>query len=191
LSRINWDAVWDSLNWDSGGPQATFSETLAQRAEKYARPQERPEEAPEDSLRVLIFVQGGEHYAIPVGCVRQGLAEARVTPLPCVPSHYRGVINLRGRILSVLDLRRFWGLPSNEISGPARVLVVQAGALELAVLVDDVHYLAAISLQKIVPPAAAGIGLAHVQGVGPDGVVIVDVESLAADRRLRVHEELA
>jgi len=191
LSRINWDAVWDSLNWDSGGPEAAFAQTLAQRAEKYARTPDRPEESPDDSLRVLIFVQGGEHYAIPVSCVRQGLAEARITPLPCVPAHYRGVINLRGRILSVLDLRRFWGLPSEDVTGPTRVLVVQAGALELAVLVDDVHYLAAIPLHKIAPPAVAGIGLSHVQGVSPDGIVIVDVESLAADRRLRVHEELA
>jgi len=190
LSRINWDAVWQSLNWGSADQQDNVEQTLAQRAEKYARLQESEIETADENLKVLVFTQGQERYAIPVSFVQQGMSELKLTPLPCVPTYYRGVINLRGRILSVLDLRCLWGLPAQDVPGLARVIVVRAGALELALLAEDVVQMLSIPLQKIVPPVVAGVGLPHVQGVSPDGLVIVDIESLASDRRLRVHEEL-
>ena len=62
--------------------------------------------------------------------------------------------------------------------------------MEFALIVDDVLELASIPLQEITPPVSAGVGLDHVQGVSPGGTVIIDVESLSSDRRLRVHEEL-
>ncbi len=190
-SSIDWDAIWESLNWDSSVEDADVVRTLAQRAENYARPIEQDSQSDDDALKALVFVQGQERYAIPVPYVMQGLTTQRITPLPCVPDYYRGVINVTGRILSVLDLRRFWGLPAAEdVPELPRLIVVRAGALEFALLVDDVLELASIPLHEITPPLSAGVGLDHVQGVSPGGTVIIDVESLLLDRRLKVHEEL-
>lgn len=190
-SSIDWDSIWKSLNWDSSIAEVDVTLTLAHRAENYARPIEQDGQADDDALKALVFVQGQERYAIPVPYVMQGLTTQRITPLPCVPDYYRGVINVTGRILSVLDLRRFWGLPATDDGdGLPRLIVVRAAALEFALIVDDVLELASIPLREITPPVLAGVGLDHVQGVSPGGTVIIDVESLSSDRRLRVHEEL-
>lgn len=189
-SSINWEAVWQSLDWGSERHQQVLQQTLAQRAEKYARPAETDELVDRDTLKALVFTRGPERYGIPVAHVVQGLDVYRITPLPCAPAYYRGVINLRGRILSVFDLRRFWGLPEADPPGPPRLVITRAARRELALLADDILRLATIPTEEIVPPVVAGITLDHVQGVSPEGVVILDMESLFADRRLIVHEEL-
>ncbi len=189
-SNIDWDAVWQSLDWSTAQKAGDVERTLAQRAENYARPTDAHELADEDTLKVLVFVRGQERYAIPVAYVMQGLTTHKITPLPCAPGFYRGVINLRGRVLSVLDIRQFWGLPAEDPPGLPKLIVVQAPSLEVAILADDVLEMASIQVQDIVPPLTAGIGLEHVQGVSPRGTVIIDVESLSADRRLRVYEEV-
>ncbi|MBN1964876.1 MAG: chemotaxis protein CheW, partial [Anaerolineae bacterium] len=99
-----------------------------------------------------------------------------------------GVVNLRGRILSVLDLRRLWGLPAADLPDYPVIVVVAAKRLALAVLADDVIGLARFPAGAVAPPHSAGVDVGHVQGVSPDGVVIVDVESLFADRKLIVKE---
>ena len=70
-----------------------------------------------------------------------------------------------------------------------RLIVVQAGTLELAIMADDVLEMTGIPLTEIVPPVTAGIGLDHVQGISTSGIVIVDVASLATDPQLFVHDE--
>jgi purine-binding chemotaxis protein CheW len=190
MSLIDWEDVWRSLEWGGKGHSENIEETLVRRADKYARLPEINVLADQDTLKVLVFVQGHERYAVPVQCVVRGVAEPHITPLPCVPDYYNGVINLRGQILSVLNLRRFWALPVVESSEPPKLIVVRAGVFELALLADNVLEMAALPLAEVVPAVTAGVGLAHVQGVSADGIVIVDIESLVTDRRLVIHEEL-
>jgi purine-binding chemotaxis protein CheW len=189
-SSIDWEAVWASLDWGASQDDEDNRRTLAQRAENYARPTDTDEQADEDVLKALVFVRGQERYAIPVAYVMQGLTTPQVTPLPCVAAHFRGVINVRGRILSVLDIRRFWRLPTEDPPGPPKLIVVKAGSLEFAIMADDVLEMVSIPLQEVTPPLTAGVGLDHIQGVSPSGTVIIDVESLSQDRRLKVHEEV-
>jgi purine-binding chemotaxis protein CheW len=190
MSIIDWGTVWESVEWGDAEQHENADSILSSRAERYARPPEVAAQEDQDTLRTLVFLQGQERYAIPVSYVVRGVAEPHVTLLPCVPRYYRGVINLRGRILSVLDLQRFWGLPGTSAVDKAQLIVIQAGVLEVALLADTVLEMARMPIEDIVPPVTAGIGLPHVQGVSPDGVVIVDVESLATDERLIIHEEL-
>lgn len=188
-SLMKWEHVWASMDWERNEAQH-LENTLNQRTEKYARPADPDALEASDMLKALVFVQGSERYAVPVQYVVRGVAQPNITHLPCVPPYYRGVINVRGRILSVLDLRRFWRISSEEEQTQPRLIVIRAGQLEFALQADDVVEVARISLSHIVPPMTAGIGLDHVQGICADGMVIVDVESLVTDERLFVTEEL-
>ncbi len=189
MAHIQWEEVWRSLDWER--QQRRYADQiLAQRTAKYARPVEESTSPDQATLSALVFLRAGERYALPVAHVLRGDTPARITPLPGVPPCYRGVINLRGRILSVLDLPRLWGLPVDRDPPAPRLIVIQAARLTLALLADDILEIAQIPLSAIVPPLAAGIGLAHVQGLSPDGTVILDVASLADDPRLTVHDEL-
>ena len=189
MSLMKWHDVWRSLDWDSDAEQYR-EDTLLRRAEKYARPAEDDSQVDVDALRVLVFTRGQEHYAIPVYYILRGVAEPRITPLPCVPPYYRGVVNLRGQILSVLDLRRFWGIGGEAEPPNPRLIVIQAGQNPLAIQADEVLELTHIPIAEIVPPMSAGVGLTHIQGISADGLVIVDVDSLLTDSRLYVHDEL-
>jgi purine-binding chemotaxis protein CheW len=186
MATIDWDAVWRSLEWDNRG-RTDAEQILAQRTEKYARPPGQ-EAALRELLSVLVFTRGKERYGIPIEHVLHGVSEPSITPLPCVPPFYQGVIALRGQILTVLDLPRLWGLPVGKDPPAPRLIVVTLGALTLAIQADDVHALAEIPLAAVVPAVTAGVGLAHVQGLSPDGIVIVDMDSLADDPRLLVHD---
>ena len=188
MSMIDWGAVWRSMDWD-GRDRLNADDILAQRTEKYARPPEAEPTSAHDTLTVLVFVRGQERYGIPVSYVLHGVTEPRITPLPCVPDFYRGVINLRGQILTVLDLQRLWGLPVQGDPDRVRLVVVSFGGMTLALQADDVRDLVSIPMPEVVPAVTAGVGLEHVQGLSPDGIVIVDMESLAIDTRLRIHDK--
>ncbi|MBN2470563.1 MAG: purine-binding chemotaxis protein CheW [Anaerolineae bacterium] len=188
MSMIDWGAVWRSLDWD-GHDRLSADDVLAQRTEKYARPPETDSTLTHDSLTVLVFLRGQERYGIPVNYVVHGVTEPHITPLPCVPDFYRGVINLRGQILTVLDLQRLWGLPATDEAARPRLVVVSFGGMTLALQADDVRDLVSIPLPDIVPAVTAGVGLEHVQGLSPEGIVLVDMESLAIDSRLRIRDQ--
>ncbi len=189
-TAVDWEAVWRSLDWGSDRQLQALQETLAQRAARYAQPLPEETTVEQGALVALAFYRGQERYAVPVVHAMQGLDAARITPLPCVPPFYRGVINVRGRILSVVDLARFWGVPAPDPPGVSKLLILGAAGFQIAVQVDDILGVIDIPLQDIVPPVVAGVALDHVQGVSSTGIVILDVEGLLRDRRLIVHEEL-
>ena len=144
----------------------------------------------EEGLQVVAYRAGGTEFGADIRDVREIIKLDALTAIPGASTHVEGVINVRGKMLSVLDIRRFWGLPGKPPEGICPCIVVRAAPLEFALLTDNVLELAAFPLHAITPPVAAGVGLEHIQGVSPEGVVIIDVESLVRDRRLIVHEEL-
>lgn len=188
MSMIDWGEVWRKLDWEDRDRLHT-DDILDQRTAKYARPLEEDATPAHDALTVLVFTRDQERYGIPVSYVQHGVTEPHITPLPCVPAHYRGVITMRGQILSVLDLPRLWGLPVEKDPATPRLVVVSFGAMTLAIQADEVRDLVNIPLPDLTPAMTAGIGLDHVQGITPDGIVIVDMDSLAEEPRLRVHDD--
>lgn len=103
----------------------------------------------EAGAQVLIFELAGESYGIDIAAVREIIPlPARVTRLPHAPDHVRGVVNLRGSILPVIDTRRRFGLAPDPQRIGAQVLVLSAGGPQTGFLVDSVTEVAAI------PPGA-------------------------------------
>jgi purine-binding chemotaxis protein CheW len=111
----------------------------------------------------LSFQLGGEVYAIAILRVREIIEYGRVTPVPMMPAWMRGVINLRGAVVPVVDLcARFGGAPA--VAGRrACIVIVEAGGEEgvdvLGVVVDAVHEVVDIDAAAIEPPPAFGAGM--------------------------------
>jgi purine-binding chemotaxis protein CheW len=98
----------------------------------------------------LTFVLGRETYGLQVLRVREIIRLTDITPVPQMPPHVRGVINLRGKIIPVVDLRVRFGLASAEASERTCIVVVQVAAgggvpIQLGLLVDDVQEVTQIS----------------------------------------------
>lgn len=88
--------------------------------------------------RFLSFSLGTEEYAIPLLTVREVIAVPEFTPLPFSPSYFLGLMNLRGQVISVLDLRTKFGITPSASTENA-VIICDLGTTEIGVLVDSVN----------------------------------------------------
>lgn len=119
---------------------------------------DRKDDADEEEEAVeayAAFHLSGAAFAVPVGAIREIDRVAEITPVPNVPSFIRGVINLRGDVTCVLDLRSYIGLAPSEDHESGWLLVVSGVETRrsLALLVDEMSSLVRISAAKVKPPA--------------------------------------
>lgn len=180
-SRDDLQTLWDELNQpDDTRQQQALNERLKQRAGQYAAPER--DDAPlsaAEAVDVLVFSLEPERYALPVAVVRGVRPVGNLTRVPGVPDFYRGVVNARGTILSVLDLRRFFGLSVATDDIPGELIHVEAEGLYLALLahhIEDVQTLPRRRIQHIELPYA--------QGVTPERLVLLDPQTIFSDERL-------
>jgi purine-binding chemotaxis protein CheW len=125
---------------------------LRRRAESLAA--EQDVEAAADVLSILLFGVGEEWYAVAIEAVREIYNEYLVTPVPCVPSFILGVINIRGEILSVTDIRQLLRLAAADVESRAPVIVVENGRCSTALLVDGIGDIVDIPRGSIEPPVS-------------------------------------
>lgn len=143
--------------------------------------------------KFLTFCLGREEYGLPILAVREIIGLIDVTPLPQTPSYVKGVINLRGKIIPVIELRARFGLPAVEYTPETCILVVEVSgdeesntsAYQLGVIVDTVREVLDINRTNIEPPPNFGtsIPLSAIQGMGKvkDKVVILlNINSVSA-----------
>jgi len=149
----------------------------------------RDEESP--TIQVLEFVLRGERYAVDTSSVREVYPLKEITAVPGTPPFVLGVISVRGRICSVLDLGHVFGLPSGE-RGPDAMAVVLAGrGMEFAILADEVagmRRLETAALQTSLP-TLTGARQKYLRGVTPERVAVLDAQRLLADDTLVVRDE--
>lgn len=100
----------------------------------------------------LTLTLAGETFALPVKPVREILRLSSITRVPHAPHPIRGVTNLRGRVLPVIDLRLRIELPEGEITRASRIVVVTSRGRLLGLLVDAVHQVVHIDLNQVQPP---------------------------------------
>jgi purine-binding chemotaxis protein CheW len=150
-------------------------------------------EAARPALEVLRFRLGAERYAVECRHAIEVHALRQLAPLPCCPPHIVGIVNARGRILPVVDLRKFFGLPEAGLADLHRVIHMRTDGIEVGLLADmdlDTFRLERAALQP--PPATlAGARAEHVLGVTADALILLDFERIARDPRMTVDEEAA
>lgn len=88
--------------------------------------------------RYLCFSLGSEEFAIPLLCVKEVIAVPDVTPVPFTPSHFLGIMNLRGQVISVMDLRQKFGIKANQTNETA-VIICDLNTLCIGVVVDSIN----------------------------------------------------
>src|ERR1700681_2590456 len=108
-------------------------EVMEERARKLARASSRDLQAA-SLLEVATFVLANEHYAIETHYVQKVVRLTEYTPVPGTPDFLVGVVNLRGDVLAVIDLRKFFGLPPRGLTDLSRVIVLGGDRPEVGVL---------------------------------------------------------
>ncbi len=141
--------------------------------------------------QLVVFVMEKEEFACGINSVREVLKMIRVTPLPRSLDFVEGVINMRGDVIPVIDLRRRFGLPEAERTDESRIIIVEVEERMVGLIVDSVREVLSLSNQQIqeAPNQVAGEKTDLITGVGKvdDRMLII----LDLDRILTSEEQLA
>jgi len=151
----------------------------------FSAPAQQQRAAAEASEHLATFFLAREEYGVDVKQVQEIRRVAEITSVPRAPEFVRGVINLRGRILPVLDLRRRLGLGEVEASGAARIVVVRLKDRLLGLLVDGASQVLKVPVSQIEPPPEEVVqkGGDYIRGVAKLAdrlIILVDLERLLA-----------
>jgi purine-binding chemotaxis protein CheW len=163
---------------------------LEERARVLASPLLSAE--PADSRELVVLTLGSERYGVDAERVREVRPLTDLTPVPGTPPWWAGIVNVRGTLYPVLDLRQYLDVPQDQAGDePKKVVLVSAAGLEAGLMVGE-----APGVQRV-PAAAIGPSLGGaseavretVRGVTEDLLAVIDVEALLSDPRLVVKEE--
>lgn len=160
---------------------------LKMRAKALAKP--IVQDKTQADLEAVIFNLSKESYAIEVKYVKEVFPYKEITQLPCAPSYVIGLINVRRKILSVIDLRVFFSIPI-EKSDHKKFLILEDGDLEFAVLTDAVEGVRKIPTSQIISslPTLSGIRQEFLKGVTKQGIVFLDAQKLLTSEKIIVNE---
>lgn len=166
------------------------AQILRDRAKALAQPP--ADEAEAVRLDVLEFRLAEERYAVEIRHVNEVYPLKDLTPLPGTPAFVLGIVNVRGRILPVVDLRKFFDLPEEGLTDLHRIILVQGNGLELGLLADSAVGVRSIPVDSLQPslPTLTGIRSDYLKGVTAERLVVLDVARLLADSNIIVHDEL-
>jgi purine-binding chemotaxis protein CheW len=106
--------------------------------------------------KYLTFYLGSEEYGLPILQVQEIVGLLPVTPVPQTPAHVLGVVNLRGQVIPVVDLRARFGLPAVASTPQTCIVFVEAGGQRVGTVVDRVNEVLAIGAADVEPPPALG-----------------------------------
>jgi purine-binding chemotaxis protein CheW len=164
---------------------------LKSRAKRLAQELEK-RGADTDYLEVLEFLLANETYAIETIFVREVYPMTELTPLPCTPAFVFGLINVRGQILTVMDMKKFFDLPEKGIANLNKVIVVRKDNMELGILADEIIGIRNIPVNDLQPPLSTmtGIHAEYLKGVTGERLIVLDMERFLTDRKLIVQEEM-
>jgi purine-binding chemotaxis protein CheW len=159
---------------------------LRERAVALARDQAT--KAEEESLEVVTFLLAYETYGIESRWVREIFPLHKLTPLPWCPPFVAGIVNVRGRILPVIDIKKLFDLPEKGLTDLNKVLIIHREDLELGILADQVLEIRSVPLSLIQSslPTLMGIREEFLKGVTAERLVVLDATKILTDSRLAV-----
>jgi chemotaxis signal transduction protein len=105
----------------------------------------------EETRQIVVFRLGREWYGVDITKVKEVMKVGQITYLPSSAEHIAGILNLRGNILSVTDLKTIFGLAHEEPTEKRRVIAVESGVVETGLLVDEVVESIDVPVRKIEP----------------------------------------
>ena len=164
---------------------------LKKRAQELAREPERREKA-EEMLEVVEFDLANERYAFPLAQVREVSLLRELTPVPCAPPVVLGIMNLRGEIRAVIDLKKFFDLPAAGITELNKIILIERGDTRLGILADairGVRHLRLSDLQAALP-TLTDVRADYLLGITSDRLVVLDPAKILSDKRIVVDEEV-
>ena len=118
--------------------------------------------------QLVSFMLDEVEYGVDILCVHEILRFPDMTRLPNTPEFIKGVINLRGNVIPVVDVRIRFGFPLGEVTDLTRIIVIETNGKQVGLLVDNVHQVVRIPVANIDPPSDLMTGMSEdfISGIG-------------------------
>lgn len=150
----------------------------------------------DEPRQLVVFELADETYGVDIYQVREIIRVPNVTKIPRTPDFVEGVINLRGGVIPVLDLRQRFGLPPRDVSNDARIVIVELGDQRVGMRVDRVSEVLRAEAGQIEPPSPyiAGADTRFVTGIARLGdalVILLDLNLILLQEEMERIGEVA
>jgi purine-binding chemotaxis protein CheW len=195
--RIDWVQIHQRLKASQAGLARRLNPSLDdqrvvlhERARVLAR-EPQAQKATQESLHVVEFVLAHERYAFESRYVREICTLREFTRLPGAPAFVFGLINVRGQILSVIDIKKFFELPDRGLTDLNKVIILQTLPMELGILADTIVGMRSIAVEDLVAqlPTLTGIRAHYLKGVTRGPITVLDAAKLLSDPRIIVNQD--
>lgn len=135
------------------------------------------------SEQLVVFQLGNEEYAASIGQVKEIIRYGGATKLPNTPGYLTGIINLRGKVIPVVDLTKRFGLPRTK-EGDVQAIIVEAAGREVGMVVDEVSEVLRIEDAAIEPASTVNHTGEFLRGIGKMGdrlLIILDLDKIFSE----------
>ncbi len=162
---------------------------LKERARALAKEPEIPD-AGLHFLEIIEFRLASETYGMESKHIREIYPLRDFTPIPGTPSFVLGLTNVRGQILSVIDLKKFFELPEKGLGELNKIIIVGNEAIEFGILADSITGARRVIVENIQqsPPTISGTGARYLKGITKERIAVLDLEKLLNDEKMIVNE---
>ncbi len=142
----------------------------------------------DELIQLVSFMLANEEYGVEVLKVREIIRMPTITKMPNTPQHVEGIINLRGKVIPIISMRKRFGLMENENSGHTRIIIMDVSGSLTGFIVDAVSEVIRIHSSEIQPPPtmvmSGGIGREFITGVFNHAerlLIIMDIDRMFSD----------
>jgi purine-binding chemotaxis protein CheW len=150
----------------------------------------------EATREVLVFVLGAEEYAVDILKVQEIRGYEKVTPIPAAPDYLKGVVNLRGIIVPVIDMRVKFGLAEPKYDSFTVVIILRLAQRTIGIVVDAVSDVVGLARDDVKPAPQLGtlVDSSFIAGLGTQDdrmVLLLDIEKLLSSGELNLLNQVA
>ena len=133
-----------------------------------------------ETVQVVSFRLGTEEYGVDIAQVQEIIRLVEITHVPRAPRFMEGVINLRGQLIPIIDLRTRFGMRRIDATKSTRIVVTEIGTKRVGIIVDSVSEVLNIPIENVedAPDMISGVGTEYIQGVGKMGerlIILLDL----------------
>ncbi len=194
--RIDWQEIHRRLDLARAALERGITPTLEgkkhilkARAHALARAPEE-ERNDQEQVEVVEFLLAYERYAVESSFVREVCPLKELTFLPSAPAFLAGVMNVRGQIVSVVDLKKFFDLPEKGLTDLNKVIIISNGQMEFGVLADVVFTVRHVPLSELQRslPTLTGVRAEYLKGVTANRLIVLEAAKLLADPQINIYD---
>jgi len=169
----------------------TNEEILTARAKLITGRRSDKDDPSGNDLSVIEFMLSPERYAVEEQFVGEVLLLKELTPIPGVPNYVTGIANIRGRIISILNLKMLLGISSKGITELNRIIILKSNRMEFGILADSILGSRSFPAGQLAgkPVTLKGDASRYVKGITAEGLVLLDCAQLLSDKSITINQK--